>query len=669
MKQFAQYADTKNLLLRWYERILSESDLLAIADSGRLDTLREARHDLRDERFVMAVCGQMNSGKSTLLNALLFGKEVLPCSPTTMTAKIVTMAWGETESVVARFYTPEQFALVRKSAHEDPDAEQELDEGIRLARAHQVRERDVISVDPHVEQRSSLSELGEFVAVADEGGYFSPYVKDVQLTADVPWLREITVVDTPGTNDPNPNRDRMTREWIERADAVVYVTYAGQAGMDAVDLEFIGENLLHIDPRRRIIAVNKCDTVDDLGAVRAYLERLRRDARGPARPLFADTSRVVLTSALGELMRASGSGDTGSEQGLQLEREGLDAGGWLDSHRNGMDELRRLIETSVLGVKGDVLVASHQRRIDAVFLRRQHELESSMQAMQEHLKLLEVSAQEAAVQAQNVQRATKEFSDLVKLGMNNTYSEIKGMETDVHRLLVVEFDNMMHAIMKTLGEAEHTRQFVSTCVDLLPGEIWRRRTQVASVFWPTIEKVRKALEQVEQDVGECCQVPGFSSIEGPAYHFVVSPEHICKKVEIELQRELEQENFREIVRKVRKDVMAWHQMVYERKRGLDAVRMALEKKFSKILMEKMESVRVSVAEALRKAAHDAIADLESRTGRVLAARMEFLAQRLEDDSGREVQREKLHQDLVDSQCESERVRNVHAEFQAELRMR
>ena len=105
MNDLNSYQKRKELLCRWYDRILGQAELL----QPDTDVLREKLANLRAERFVVAVCGEMNSGKSTLLNALLFGEEVLPAATTTMTAKIVLMDGASTDGIEATFYTRGEF--------------------------------------------------------------------------------------------------------------------------------------------------------------------------------------------------------------------------------------------------------------------------------------------------------------------------------------------------------------------------------------------------------------------------------------------------------------------------------------------------------------------------------------------------------------------------------
>ena len=209
----------------------------------------------------------MNNGKSTLLNALLFGDEVLPSHITTMTAKIALMEGDTTERIEATLYTPDEFQRVKDACSSDSQAAAELAEARETARAEGLKENDLLTEPARVLSEDGLRKLVQFAAVCSKGGIYSVYVKSVRLWADHPWLHQVTVADTPGTGDPNPERDRITREWIQRADAVVYVTFVGQAGMTDSDTKYIDRYLAHIDPGRRIIAVNKCDQASNTEAV------------------------------------------------------------------------------------------------------------------------------------------------------------------------------------------------------------------------------------------------------------------------------------------------------------------------------------------------------------------------------------------------------------------
>ena len=52
------------------------------------ESFQKTLDTLHDEKFTIAVCGVVKAGKSTFLNSLLFGRDILPAFDTPMTAKL-----------------------------------------------------------------------------------------------------------------------------------------------------------------------------------------------------------------------------------------------------------------------------------------------------------------------------------------------------------------------------------------------------------------------------------------------------------------------------------------------------------------------------------------------------------------------------------------------------
>ena len=332
-----------------------------------MEALQEAKSNLQEGRFIVAVCGEMNSGKSTLLNALLFSEEVLPSHVTTMTAKIALMEGDETERVEATLYTPDEFRHVVEASKQDERSAQELAEARETARAEGLRESDLLTNPARIISEDGLDKLVQFAAVCSRGGIYSAYVNWVQLRADRPWLHQVTVADTPGTNDPNSERDKITREWIQRADAVVYVTFAGQVGMTGEDVKFIDEHLAHIDPQRRIIAVNKCDTQPNKEAILSHIRKTRDSGDLRMKVLLENDDQIVLVSGLGALVSAMQEAGRALSEDLTWHARELSGKGYLDPERHGLDRLRNVIERRIIATKGDGIIEAHQRRLDSVF--------------------------------------------------------------------------------------------------------------------------------------------------------------------------------------------------------------------------------------------------------------------------------------------------------------
>ena len=382
----------RNVLETWYDRVLDAGELLQVDDAA----LREAKENLHADRFIVAVCGQMNSGKSTLLNALLFGDEVLPSATTTTTAKVTLMEGSAKESVEATLYTADEFRRVLQESKKDRHAAAELSNARESARDAGIRESQLFTDPARVERRKGLDDLFRFAAVNEKGGTYNVYVKSVLVRADRPWLHQVTVADTPGTNDPNPIRDSITREWIQRADAVVYVTFAGQAGMDSEDVKFIDEHLAHVSPAHSIIAVNKCDDEPDTEAIWRHIHKIRDSGDLRMRSLFGNDGQIALVSGLGGLIAAIQDAGRNLSEDMQWFAQDMSAKGYLDAEQHGVDKLRSLIERRIIANKGKGVVRAHQSRLTNLFERADRRLARDDADLRHNLEAMAASGEERA---------------------------------------------------------------------------------------------------------------------------------------------------------------------------------------------------------------------------------------------------------------------------------
>ena len=188
IQNLQDYQTCQAVLCEWYDSVVENHELL----KADVEALQEAKSNLQEDRFIVAICGEMNSGKSTLLNALLFSEEVLPSHETTMTAKIALMEGDETERVEATLYTPDEFRHVVEASKPDERSAQELVEARETARAEGLRESDLLTNPARIISEDGLDKLIQFAAVCSRGGIYSAYVNWVQLWADRPWLHQMT---------------------------------------------------------------------------------------------------------------------------------------------------------------------------------------------------------------------------------------------------------------------------------------------------------------------------------------------------------------------------------------------------------------------------------------------------------------------------------------------
>ncbi len=281
--------------------------------------IREAIGNLGSQAFQVVVVGQIKSGKSSFINALVRQPFLLPADVTPWTTAITNLHFAAP--------APGDYAA---AFHFFSESEwRELAEGggpIRELTQRLVPEFDAEMLRQHVEalkQRASgrlgaefedlLGGIHYFENVDRElllhyvcTGEFSSDTKvpalgkyaDITKRADLyldtgPFAFPVTVTDTPGTNDPFLIRDEITRRSLRSADLFIVVLSARQPLSDS-DLALM--RLMHGLNKDRIVAfVNRIDDFSDvsydLAEVLIYVEKkLQAEFPGSSIPVIAGSA-------------------------------------------------------------------------------------------------------------------------------------------------------------------------------------------------------------------------------------------------------------------------------------------------------------------------------------------------------------------------------------------
>ena len=69
------------------------------------------------------------------------------------------------------------------------------------------------------------NKLNEYVGA---NGRYMPFTKSIKLTLNIESLKDITIVDTPGLNDPVVSREERTRQELSYCDVTLIISPAGQ---------------------------------------------------------------------------------------------------------------------------------------------------------------------------------------------------------------------------------------------------------------------------------------------------------------------------------------------------------------------------------------------------------------------------------------------------------
>lgn len=237
----------------------------------------------RKERLLkIGILGRVKAGKSSFLNALIFGGEnILPKAATPMTAALSIIEYGKENGFSVDFYSKadledieskakqyesmlkesieKKIATLKENARqkgESPKAEDlEKAESNAKWQLKQNNERLCACYEQNELIKNSKISLGELESNKDfsgdlgairaklsdfvgESGKFMPFTKSITLRLNNEFLQDVQIIDTPGLNDPVPSRSARTLEFLDKCDAALVLSPAGQF-LNASDVDLL----------------------------------------------------------------------------------------------------------------------------------------------------------------------------------------------------------------------------------------------------------------------------------------------------------------------------------------------------------------------------------------------------------------------------------------------
>ncbi|MCZ6158063.1 dynamin family protein [Campylobacter ureolyticus] len=265
----------ENLVARYNLSVNDIKDKFSILKSSdlekELDRMQDENRTLR-----IGVIGRVKSGKSSILNALFFnGENILPKAATPMTAALTILEYGKNLEAKVKFYTQSDIddiksnyekyeklkkektqneikkLIERKRLKIDELNQQEKDE--LKQKAEKIAEKELkndIVLSSYFQQyediKNSSVSLNDFekeeIITANNmeelnkkllnfvgaNGKFTSFTKSVTLKINEKRLENISVIDTPGVNDPIVSREEKTKDLLKTCDVVLVVSPSGQ---------------------------------------------------------------------------------------------------------------------------------------------------------------------------------------------------------------------------------------------------------------------------------------------------------------------------------------------------------------------------------------------------------------------------------------------------------
>jgi hypothetical protein len=295
-------------------KTLSEYDDITSSYSGQVVKLsnfvvklQEKIASIKSNNGILriGIVGQVKAGKSSFINSLIFdGKNILPKASTPMTAALTLMSYSEKPFAEVEFYTKEDWVIIEKNARDyrnkvayvteefnqknnslkskmfkqkvsgnqavliKEEAESQLSEEViaanelfEQAKRFKLNVNEFLGKTKKIEDISSIQDLmGKLHEYVGADGKYTSFTRNTKLHLNIPALRDIELVDTPGVNDPIISRGMITRQYLAKCDCVFLLSYSGQfAGEE--DTSFLINTLPNEGIRKIILLGSKFDSV------------------------------------------------------------------------------------------------------------------------------------------------------------------------------------------------------------------------------------------------------------------------------------------------------------------------------------------------------------------------------------------------------------------------
>ena len=439
-------------------------------ENGWIDADREKEiiDKINNDVLTLGVIGQMKCGKSTFLNAFVFGDTVLPSATTPMTAALSVITYGENKKLVAEFYSPDEWA------EQKLQASRSLDEvsGNAMEESKVKAAKELVSKSANLPgdvnsflgktQDDTFENLKEYVG-AD--GKFVSITKSVTIYYPHEYLKGVEIVDTPGFNDPIVSREERTKEFLKKADVILLMLYASRA-FDSTDRAILFKNVRQCGIGKILIGVNKYDIAYGNGETEAEIVANVKEQIGRAcsetgddtmSALVMENEPILLSAEMSLLSQLPMSQIQSSDSFLHSWKNACDnfeissqMEMAVKSRINYLiDAVKRIIERD----KMEVLLRKPANAIKAAANKKKEEIEQQLRELRSLIDNLQQPDDELEERKSKLERAERRitkkinalgddielsFRDIIRKGKNEMEDEVDSSCKRMDRIV----DNM-----------------------------------------------------------------------------------------------------------------------------------------------------------------------------------------------------------------------------------
>lgn len=262
-KQFQFFVDDTQAVIERLSTKATQNDMAVLEKLIENFKIKTEDFYRENRKLNIGVVGQVKAGKSSFLNTLLFnGEEILPKASTPKTATLTKMEYAEQNIIDVEYYSVEEWEVLEDNALVDLD-----DEVYTSAReiVGMVR-RNGLEPAPYLEMGHEKIEFATYEDLianlnnyVGEDGKFTPIVKAVTLSLNKEEFKGLSIVDTPGLNDPIASRTIRTKEFMEVCDVVFFLSQSGSF-LDKSDWILLSSQLPQKGVKKLVLVASKYDS-------------------------------------------------------------------------------------------------------------------------------------------------------------------------------------------------------------------------------------------------------------------------------------------------------------------------------------------------------------------------------------------------------------------------
>lgn len=298
---------------------------------------KEAVRLLEQQACRIAVVGQIKAGKSSFINALAQQPSLLPTDINPWTTAVTNLHFGQksesNDAAIFNFFNTSEWERLAEGGGKLRELTERLVPGFEPALLRQ----HIAAVKARASARlgSQFSELlgqshryaeidrralVQYVCAGEPGqaGDIGKY-SDITRSADIylangPFDFPVSIIDTPGTNDPFLVRDEITRSCLDKADIYIVLLTAHQPLSDA-DVSLL-RILRGLHKERIVVFINRIDELADIARDTTEVVNFVRKRLAIELPGF-DIPIVAGSAAWGNAVVGERSSDVDKNQALR----------------------------------------------------------------------------------------------------------------------------------------------------------------------------------------------------------------------------------------------------------------------------------------------------------------------------------------------------------------